>query len=1468
MRKFTAWALVLSFLLTIMVTMPLTVSADDGWTEKWSFSGAASVNKGNIVISPDTGATASAYKRYSEVSEASFDVEFTMRIENFGKSIIIELCTGKYRVYMTMNEGGFTYLRDPGHGGGTGTVSTEIGYAEHTYRLTGEGNKCEIYIDEYYVDTIYIAENATFPSLWFNAGSESRLIITHATAYGAVKEDPEEEEPEEEEPEEVVPIKPEPFAWEFDGNDDLSGIKNFERWTLDPEAGTIHGIANGLKYNSSTYEIKEWGDDFVFETRLKVPQIGHNFGFSFYWDHWVTLYMFDRYCYASVLGGSATGGYSEIIEGDKWYDFKFETYNNGDYFRVYINEKVVMDKKARAYTGSSRYLYFFTAGYGGDVPGEILYDYMRFTPIVYPIHIEEPVVDSVYMSGQTINLSATVEEGADIPYVDYKINGQVIATGQAPDYKASVTSLPTGNYQLTAEYQDKDSGTIPIEVLKPIEGKLEISETGQDSIRVSVQELHDENNRVSEVEYLLDGVSVGKSTEAPFAVDVKNLTNEAHTVTAVFKNNGGMVLLKKSEKWIPTLDEGETTVNYSNELLYNIEGSDGEAIVNVSNGNHALILKHTKDDVVYQSDKGEQTYHKGIGKFQILTDGPYAEVYVGGQLAFSYLMPRTDKIERNISENGLLVKDFSLTIPEVRTNHFVKKNIPVGEAQYPLSDLGYYHNLDFVADSKDQGEIAVNDGIYWTKLILENGKIYVWTVINEAEAPYKTEIGTMPEGTAYYRVDISLGMSRIYADGKFIASFRSILSMGEPQLGIQLTGGDGLDYLAVNDYTDLYFHNDDFHGEGNLDSLDYWRLSKNMQKSLDKELGLMTFISDGDRGSAEMNAYAGDMTFSADVKLNECDGGFWFTFGKTLAQWYNKVGYNAETGKMEIVEVRGNSTSSPSKVNTIKEIDGELPLNKTIHIDLTTKVKAATKEIIFMVDGETIFHEDVPQRQAGMFGFMISKGSFGVSNVTYRGDAKPMVSMTDTSGVSTPNTLDAYEVDGTIFMPATSGTATVSENGGKSWGSRGIGGGEKYIGRNVILLQNGDLLTLRRTKMGTDENGVALYSQIASSSSDLGASWTQYGPVQESPYYNRDQMAGRLSQGPSGRVYYMSFEGKSGGETYMNSRVYYSDDMGKTWTASQTDIDGREMGFAINEVTVHELSSGVVRATLRNSLGFLVHWDSYDGGVTFEKKSITTPFFVSQNCFGFVQDPADPDTFYVAWSYDNANLAGMHQYPRTRVSVAKSTDGCLTWEYLGTIWESNSREQTNCFMNANLDVGNQYLVFNACAMAEIESKNEGGRYIVFDKKKQVATKRFERLHHTNDDTVQVQRLIDDATQNSTMVINKSNNQVILGGEPIFDGYDSGSIPLDCAAALVHANVEFTTDGGATLQNGNVTVSLEADTLSHSDGKYFVKLDVFVQKFELKTFENDDVIIVGKSDQWEVRQERAFRLAADLFTDNL
>lgn len=191
-----------------------------------------------------------------------------------------------------------------------------------------------------------------------------------------------------------------------------------------------------------------------------------------------------------------------------------------------------------------------------------------------------------------------------------------------------------------------------------------------------------------------------------------------------------------------------------------------------------------------------------------------------------------------------------------------------------------------------------------------------------------------------------------------------------------------------------------------------------------------------------------------------------------------------------------------------------------------------------------------------------------------------------------------YSSDGRDWGPARISTM-ISKNEGRSWTHKRVL--QPNIGKmnvmegNLLRLHNGDIffVFLRKNSPG---DCLAMFRV----STDNGRSFSppKVIPVDPSPSYNTINND-RVIQLRSGRILVpLAYTKDYRVSRRFLSRVYYSDDEGKTWQGSKTIIDVKSSSNGAEEPGVVELPDGRVMLWVRTKTG--TPWQCYsdDGGVT------------------------------------------------------------------------------------------------------------------------------------------------------------------------------------------------------------------------------------------------------------------------------
>ncbi len=1274
-----------------------------------------------------------------------------------------------------------------GTSSGTKAISHPIGTDKQTYRIVGIGNNWDLYIGGTLVaDMDSLVSDSGSPEIRFETrGTDSAMSI-----YGVSTSSYDSY------------FNP-TYTQSFD-NGDMTG------WTQYPVTPVTNGPSyevwscedGMLKLQNPSYlsgNIRKTittGDDFVFESRICFQNFANWFGLSIYVNnHYLNMEMRHEYftLVTPVKDPTTTNfqtAYSDKLEIDpeKWYVLKIESYNNSDKVRVFLDDKLIMEEEMADYPGNPNKLIEFY-GYGCHVDDcTVQVDWVRY------LTREAQIEDQVPMPSR--NASATL----NATWSDNSITASL----------GNMTSFET----------------------------------------------------VASVSYWLDGKEVAASSTSPYAVTIPDVTPENHMLEAVGKTAGGMVVARTSTEL--TAENQTSSTNYSNEISYT---ASGEGVAAFSNGNHKVQMHHSDASVTYLTDTGEETYEYGAGDFHIITDGPIAEVYYNGQFAFSYYMPRTDEIGSSFT--GSISGTSVSTTPE-RKNYFVARTVTEKNVVHNLADFPCDYNLDFIAGADDTAFLSVNDGYYRTDVSIENGKLYVWDAAKKHDQVEKTLVENVTED-AYYRVETSGGMTRVYKNGRWISTFRGSRSVGPATLAVQVSSGV-LDYLSVNDCTDVYLYQDDFSGNGEISASDFWRSS-----GITPEFtgGDMVLNATGKTNAfTELYAYSGDFDLSAKVTVSSfgtwSSGGFWFLLNHTETDTYTKVGYTHNTflsNKYEIVDrVNAADVSGGASKN------GSLPQNQEVQLDLKVRRTEDGEMISLSVNGQEVLNNVGHFERYGKIGFILSNCVAKIHEVSYRGNARPIPGVNekifDSNGMR-----DLMELDNGDLYIINHVTGLKTNDGGETWeevasklvfkkdaqgndttvvdteNTIGITSSRNYGWSNHILrLQNGTYLSVvPRAPQRTEYNKLMMDFTVAQSTD--GMHWTDV-ITSNPPYYERRLGVGptvnALKQGASGRVYYTYHDGSS--EDVGDVMVWYSDDNGKNWKHSIT-INGEDVGHVLAESQVVE-SETSTKLFFRNDKGYLCYYESPDCGTTWDLEHLyKTPLIASTACFNIEQDPTDPNTVYVTWEYNNINLFGRPQWPRTRWGVAKSTDGGDTWEFVGTINENNHVSYTSS--NMSMNVSNEYVIVNSDSLDdETGSETWRGRYMIFPKDTAKTSKRFEQLHHQYDGQVDNTRVIPEDRLIRTLVIHPESGRVLLHGERVENGATiDGYLALDIAEAFL---------GGSII--------LGETALTTVDGKQYVDLNTFADVYGLAIAKDSGIWIVSEKGDWGDHQIFALRNSVDLFAN--
>ena len=1284
---------------------------------------------------------------------------------------------------------------------------------------------------------------------------------------------------------------PTAFSHEFTADEDLSEwrLASDAVW-IDTDKGVL-AMDQPLSSSTAAFYRVNFADEFIVEHRMRFQIFGDKFYYKVHFPGGVfSIDIREQRIHTDKISGDLlpNGFLFDPENPDEWHTMKFESYGGKKYVKVYIDDELIGDYPTDPHTRKYYHLQIGAQGMSGT-HAAMEYDWIRYTPVwAGDACLAAPLYGDSYLEGEPINLKAYLAEGVTADKVDYKLNGVVVATGtKENNYNAVLTGLPAGSYSMVASCNGKDSTPAEFDVVPARDNSIAGKWVGKDKAEVSLS-YYDELPNVKSVEYLVNGESVGTSDKAPFTVTFPATSTEGTGVVALCRDAKGTLLEKIGGILAPDLSTG-TTTHYANEISYRVEGS-GSADLDVSNGTFQLKLNHTADKLTYQTNEGEESIPSGIGSYKILTDGPFADVYYCGKLAASFRMPLTDAVGNKVSENGMKIKDFAISVPEGRQNYLTRRNVTDKNGVYSIPGLDekYYYQVDFMASGEDEAKLVMNDSIFSAAIELRDGKIYCKTSKSLDSEAYEYELGDAPEGESHYRLATELGMSNLYVNGKVLGSFRNVRAVGEPTLAVNVTAGD-LSYLSVNDFTDLYLYEDNFSGSGISDSNDYWITSHGMTNYIDPSRQEMVLIAkEKTNAISEMVSYARELEFGADVAVNQVGekAGFWLLINHSTAGTYTKVGYNFETREFEIVD-RQESDASITKAT----VPYELPLGQSVRLEVKTEQQMKDgiqndKKATLYVNGTPILSKDTLD-VAGKIGFMATNCVANVKNVSYRGDAKPMLDVRDANAEANnftgSNTTGVFaSEDGKMWLTQQT-VANTTTDFGKTWKSEDMAAiSYPKFGAHMLRLNSGELISLYKNEgvhawgqdYYNDNNQKKYQIQFWINRTDsVVTGWEPagylFGPEPEKGMIAYGNTVGALAQSPDGpngepgRIFYAGDDDLTS-ENVGDTELWYSDDKGMTWTHG-LHISFESQGDSCMQEPQPVATKDWVRIYYRNDRGMIRYFESLDNGTTWNTESKSTPFFMALNCFGmdvhrYIDENGEmQEDIYVGWSNDSQNLGARYQFPRTNFSLAVSKDYGDSWEFLGTT-HRNSSVYTGQ-MNQGLHYLDGHLITNAFAAKQSTTPNPtGNRPIVTPIAKQVPTMRIQKTQPIYTSQVGMFSAIRDHQVDRSLFVNPESGQVLLRGMHVDGGASSAGVAASYAAAFVGASIE---DAGnkVTFKCG---ASAETFEVTEVGGVKYIPMEDLAERYSMNLLDLEGVKVITPYNAFTWRGTDAARNALKFF----
>ena len=461
-----------------------------------------------------------------------------------------------------------------------------------------------------------------------------------------------------------------------------------------------------------------------------------------------------------------------------------------------------------------------------------------------------------------------------------------------------------------------------------------------------------------------------------------------------------------------------------------------------------------------------------------------------------------------------------------------------------------------------------------------------------------------------------------------------------------------------------------------------------------------------------LHVFEKNVSFEADMKFTSSDNG---TMGMLLRYTsddaYVKVGYDFNAEEWFIDTREGEDYI----LYRIASKAAEITADQWYTLKTVIDGNAVT---LYVDDEEILSTNSLTQLTSGKIGVFSKGASVKLDNVNIdllsgQGTILRNVVHTKLPDEEYREGGTVWEMnDGSLIYESSSGATFVSDNSGKLW-ERAEKWTETYGYPNILRLDNGDFL-----KIATETiSGVQM--KTAQISTNEGETWTTVGNICTGLYQGNStvkagNMNDKLTQMSDGRIFYSqnyqastAFTDKPSqvgdGTVQVFCEIYYSDDNGCTWTMSETlsyEIPGNTDGGYFGECKVLETAEGKLRIyNSWNTYGCIVYSESSDNGKTWGPLQKMEDFKCVVSSMQFVKDEyADNDTtYYMVWVNTGEELiTGLNTMPRSRLTLAKSTDG-INWKVLGDIWRwesrySNDGAQLYHIVNPFIKVTEDYLI--------------------------------------------------------------------------------------------------------------------------------------------------------------------------------
>ncbi len=795
---------------------------------------------------------------------------------------------------------------------------------------------------------------------------------------------------------------------------------------------------------------------------------------------------------------------------------------------------------------------------------------------------------------------------------------------------------------------------------------------------------------VDYVDFFVNGLNVGKGYSPDYEYVLKNAKHGTYRVSAGMGQVGDVesIVTVKSATSESVVEGNNSAREYM--LDYSFDGGQGE--VRIGDGYFELNMIHSDNSVTVKTLDGSESFSLGQGKYRIVTTSGYGMIYYNGHFAGSFLMPRTSGVA--VEYSG--VSGFTKSETGVKGLVFEEAWSQKSEYRKRIENIGHNYSIEFDKTDLSDENMVLFDGFYKLDLSMIDGALVaVMQNTSGGEDDIVLE-GDVSEG--YWRITVAKGLAQVWCNNVYKGSFAMPSNPRPAELIRTMKNPMASTIVSIKNTDDLFYHSEDFEGNTELDSLDYWLSDGGMATV---ENGEMTING----GAYLLNGQSYNVNAKWSAKLSETSD--FYVTARRFKNWYDlKVGYDFNKGIWYIDEW---SEFGSFKTDKRTKFSGTAPSMGVWH-DFELILEDSYIELV--CDGVTVAKkENLNFPLNGYMGFGVTDGSATIDNLEYEGRCAVTAAVKSATISDQVGIAEIWEdKTGAVYIQSNGHIKTT--DGGETWSDY------VYVSstsiENRIRLNDGRLMELRGTEL---TNPLEIWV-----SSDDAKTWTRAGYMNADDDQRRVVLTGSITQAKNGRVFICPGFGFSEYGTINKLATYYSDDL-KNWYMSPSVNDSGVTGLNLQEGSHVELPDGTIRWYARSGDGFIMYCDSSDNGVTYDEWRPSQ--LISPLCtYAVERDNVDPNTYWAIMQYDATTYDYRYQHrPRNRFALMVSYDGMESWEFVATLNEQSEFP--------SYDACNHVLrVFGDTVYIQWNNLHTPRRSITYaiDKNKVRTQKRFEEVH--------------------------------------------------------------------------------------------------------------------------------------------